>query len=196
LLVLVAAPTAAAAQGFNLPYRTGSSFFQPAFGRYPGGFYGGFNPVFRLPPGVSSNRLGYLSPGGFYDPGYFTTVGPTVYYVPSFAGPVVRSPAPPVAPLAAAGQPPVPPAPTAQPAELRLEFPAPAEVWVDGQQQPGAAAVRVLTSPPVPAGGRHVFNVRATWAVDGRKLEWERAVPVQAGQRGKVTVAGGFPAKS
>jgi uncharacterized protein (TIGR03000 family) len=196
LLLLLVAPAVASAQGFNLPYRTGSTFYQPSFGRYAGGFYGGFNSQFRLPNLVPYNGYGYLSPGGYYDPGFFTTVGPNVYYVPSYAGEAPRPLAPVVPALVGAGAPtpgvrylPATPAPVA--AELRLEFPASAEVWLNGVKQDGTAATRTFTSPALPAGTQHVFTVKAVWTAGGAQQVWERAVPVAAGSRSKLLVAAG-----
>lgn len=205
VLAVLAAPAVAPAQGFNLPYRTGSSFYQPSFGRYPGGFYGSFayNP-FRVPPAVPYAGFGYLSPGGFYDPGFFTTVGPNTYFVPSFAGDYARPEPPAAPPLVGAGAPApggpaavagLAPQVTPQTAELTLELPAAATVWVNGREQPGAAASRTLTSPSLPAGGSHTFDLKATWtAADGTRYEWDRRVTVAAGGRSKVTVATGFKA--
>ncbi len=200
VLVLLAVPAVAPAQGFSLPYRTGSTFYQPSFGRNAGGFYGGFNPVFRVPGAVPYGGVGYLSPGGFYNPGFFTTVGPAVYYVPSFAGEVARPFALPTPPLVGAGAPTPQALPVrsagGQTAELRLELPAAADVWVNGKQQPTREATRTLTSPPLAAGGQHTFDLKATWtAADGTKYEWDRTMTVAAGGRSKVAVAAGFKAK-
>ncbi len=196
LLLVALAPAVASAQGFSLPYRTGSTFYQPSFGRYAGGFYGGFNPQFRVPQAVPYNGVGYLSPGGYYDPGFYTTVGSSLYYIPTFAGEAPRPQSPPAPALVGAGVPTpggqvVPRQPVPQPAELRLEFPASAEVWVNGVKQDGTDASRVLTSPALPTGTRHVFNVKAVWTAQDQRQEWERAVPVAAGSRSKLVVASG-----
>ncbi len=201
LLAVLTAPAVAPAQGFNLPYRTGSSFYQPSFNRPVGGFFGGFARPLPAPfPGV-----GYLSPGGFYDPGFYTAVGPNPFFIPAFAGDFARPLAPAAPPLVGAGVPaPGGPAPVtglaqpaaAQTAELTLELPAPATVWVNGKQQPGADAARTLTSPQLSAGGSHTFDLKATWTgPDGSRYEWDRKVTVAAGNRSKVAVAHGFKAK-
>ena len=201
LLLLLLAPGIASAQGFNLPYRTGSTFYQPSFGRYAGGFYGGFNPTFRLPNAVPYNGVGYLSPGGYYDPGFFTVAGPSVVYIPSFAGEAARPTLPPAPPLVGAGVPtrgePVTQVRgAAQPAELRVQLPTSAELWVNGAKQPGQDAVRTLTSPLLAPGATHTFDLKASWmAAGGGRYTWERSVTVAAGGRSKVAIAGGFPEK-
>lgn len=204
LLTLMVAPAVAPAQGFSLPYRTGSSFYQPSFGRHTGGFYGAFSPVMRLPAAVPYGGVGYLSPGGFYDPGFYTTVGPNVYFIPSFAGEVARPlvlTQPPQ--LVGAGvpspqlaQPLSPSATGGQSAQLRLDLPAVADLWVDGKLYPSRSANYTLTSPPLSAGGRHTFAIKAAWkSADGTKYEWDRSVTVAAGGHSKVAVAAGFKAK-
>jgi uncharacterized protein (TIGR03000 family) len=79
------------------------------------------------------------------------------------------------------------------PAELTLEFPADARVWLNGEAVDGEGKTRTLRSPPLRPGEGHTFNVRAEWTADGRRFEWERTVTLNSGQRSRVTVARGFP---
>ncbi len=79
------------------------------------------------------------------------------------------------------------------PAELTIEFPASATVTLDGVPVPGTGALQQWKSPPLKVGQRHTFTVTARWTLDGRKFEWDRAVALGAGERGRVAVARGFP---
>jgi uncharacterized protein (TIGR03000 family) len=81
-------------------------------------------------------------------------------------------------------------------AKLDLVFPAPAEVRFDGTLVEGSDASEVtLTSPPLKVGVSHIFNIRATWSVEGRKYQVERAVTVKAGERSRLTIVSGDPVK-
>lgn len=79
------------------------------------------------------------------------------------------------------------------PAELTIEFPASATVTLDGVAVPGTGTLQQWKSPPLKVGQRHTFTVIARWTLDGRKFEWDRAVTLGAGERGRVAVARGFP---
>ena len=81
------------------------------------------------------------------------------------------------------------------PAELTVQFPASAEVTLNGAAAKGEGATRTLTSPPLKAGESHTFDVKAKWTADGKRYEWERTVTLGSGERSKVTVARGFPVK-
>ena len=75
---------------------------------------------------------------------------------------------------------------------LVLEFPAPAEVWVNGEKGAGDARVEwTLTSPPVILGTEYMFSVKAKWTANGRTLEYEKTVPVAAGVRTRSLVLSG-----
>ena len=79
------------------------------------------------------------------------------------------------------------------PASLSLEFPAPAEVWLNGEKQPADA--RTLTSPPLRIGDAFTFRVRARWVEASTAYEAEQTSTVRAGERGKLTVYAGKPVK-
>ena len=212
VVALLVAPAVAPAQGFSRPLRSTPPVNQGSISRLGGGVFaplpGGFGAPVGVPFAGGFGGVGFVTPGGFYDPGQFATFGPYTYYVPPYLAyapgtvPVVNGPAAP--PLVGAGVPARPtsvPAPATaarsaggQVAELRLELPAAADVWVNSRQQPGRDAVRTFTSPALPAGGSHVFAVKAVWtAADGTRYEWDRAVTVAAGSRSKVAVAAGVP---
>jgi uncharacterized protein (TIGR03000 family) len=77
-------------------------------------------------------------------------------------------------------------------AVLVLEFPAPAEVWVNGKKGEGDAQVEwTLTSPPVILGTEYLFSVKAKWTANGSTFEYEKAIPVAAGGRTRSLVLSG-----
>jgi len=78
------------------------------------------------------------------------------------------------------------------PAVLALEFPAPAEVWLDGKKVEGEAAnLRTIQSPTLPAGDEYTFHIKARWTVKGQTNEYTRDVSVKAGERSRVVVVSG-----
>lgn len=81
------------------------------------------------------------------------------------------------------------------PATLTLEFPAPAEVWVDGYKGAGDPATEwTLTSPVLSAGGQYKFNVKGQWKVGGKTFDYERSFTVVGGNHSRVIVVSGTAA--
>jgi uncharacterized protein (TIGR03000 family) len=81
------------------------------------------------------------------------------------------------------------------PAVLTLEFPAPAEVWLDGKKVEGkAAAVRTISSPILKPGDRYTFHVKAGWTVKGQTYGYNRDVTLETGARSRLLVLLGTPA--
>jgi len=160
--------------GFFYPGQTGPTVPGPGFPF--SGAWSGFN---RYP----SHGIGGFGFGGF---GF----GGGSYPVPVF----VPVPVP-------VGPPEPPPQPTLVlanefPAVLTLEFPAVAEVWVNGQQGIGEPAAEwTLTSPVLKAGGEYTFAVKARWKAGGRTFEYERSVTVAGGQRSRSLVVAGTAVK-
>jgi hypothetical protein len=75
-------------------------------------------------------------------------------------------------------------------------LPAVAEVWMDGELQPGRGETWELTSQPLPhPWSAHLFDVAARWSAGGQEFEWESQVPVIAGHTGQSVVARGVPVK-
>ncbi len=158
-----------------------------------GGLGGGFVPTipaFSNPPGFPfSGVWGAYGFGGAY-PGYGYGFG----YAPSanfaFGSPNYES-----API------PVTTAPNIAlvnefPAVLTMEFPAPAEVWVNGKKGEGKATTEwTLTSPSLKAGTEFTFEVKARWTVDGKTYEYERKVNVASGNRSRALVIAGSEVK-
>ena len=123
-----------------------------------------------------------IGPWGYYGPG-------VSYYPPTSGfstGPSLVAP-----PLQGAGS----SSPVVDPemvAELTIEFPADAEITVNGEAVAGTAPARTLTSPPLRGGMAQTFAVKARWTKDGQKYEWERTVTLGPGERSRISVARGF----
>jgi uncharacterized protein (TIGR03000 family) len=77
------------------------------------------------------------------------------------------------------------------PAELRVQFPASADVWVNGQKVEGSKEQHVLTSPMLVPGEQYVFEVKGQWTSDGKKYESTRRVVLGAGDRSGLIIVSG-----
>jgi uncharacterized protein (TIGR03000 family) len=73
-----------------------------------------------------------------------------------------------------------------QPAYLRVKVPAGAELLVDGTRTKQSGAERLFESPPLPAGKRFVYNLKATWKEDGKEVVREKVVRVEAGKETSI----------
>lgn len=81
-------------------------------------------------------------------------------------------------------------------ATLVLQFPAAAEVWVDGKKGDGDATTEwTLTSPILNAGEKYTFDVTGRWKSGGKAFESQRTVAVAAGDRSRVIVLSGTEIK-
>lgn len=77
-------------------------------------------------------------------------------------------------------------------ATLVVEFPAVAEVSVNGKAGDGAPRAEwTLTSPALAAGASHTFVVKGSWKANGKAFEATRAVTVTAGDRARSIVVAG-----
>lgn len=78
------------------------------------------------------------------------------------------------------------------PARLTVQFPAAAEIWVDGRKQPGEPRTEhVLTSPVLQPPQTHTFEIHARWSADGKTYEAQRTVTLGAGERSRLLVVSG-----
>ena len=78
------------------------------------------------------------------------------------------------------------------PATLSLQFPATAEVWLDGAKVKGDADTdRVLTSPVLKPGQQHTFNLKARWQSGGKTYETKRAVTLGPGDKSRLLILSG-----
>ena len=82
------------------------------------------------------------------------------------------------------------------PATLVLQFPAAADVWLNGQPVKGRAAdERTLTSPVLKQGQRFTFEVKARWTRGGKTYESEQAVTLGPADRSRLFVVSGTEVK-
>jgi uncharacterized protein (TIGR03000 family) len=172
----------------------------PARAQFRGGFRGRFRPVpvIVVPPiGLPFTFPAFYPPGLWpYAPDYYSGVyspPPPVNVTQIF--PADYRPAPPALP----GTPRQrieefdPPAKAERPApakeaavRVEVRVPADAEVWFDGKKTSQTGTVRHFQSPPLKAGERYGYEVRASWKRVGQETEKIRHLSVRAGDR--VTV--------
>ncbi len=170
-----------------------------------GGFGGGARPstpALTAPnPTLLPSRFGFNNGfgGGFRQPGFpvggiWGGFGYGYPYGYSYPVPV---PVPVDVPVQIG--PPEPPPITLSnefPAVLVLEFPAPAEVWVNGDKGSGDPITEwTLTSPVLKAGGEFTFDVKARWKSGGKTFEYTRSVTVAGGKRSRALVVTGTEVK-
>jgi uncharacterized protein (TIGR03000 family) len=132
--------------------------------------------------------------GGF---GY--SYGPTTYAYPSYSTPIPTGAAPfyYTSPSSGAAPVVVPPAKTDEEkkddkkkgASLKFNLPAEAVVFVDGVKAPGQGAERSFATPPLEAGQKYFYDVRAEVVVDGQSIVEEKRVIVEAGAEVRETFA-------
>lgn len=131
---------------------------------YPWGYYGGYYGAYY--PG---------SYDGWYTGDYTVPVSAQDAYA---SVPVVSS----YAALATA-----PGAATAPPDDnavyIRVQVPADAEVWIEGQKMAQQGPVRFFESPPVTPGVAYVYHIRAHWKELGQDVDEIREATVYAGSK-------------
>jgi uncharacterized protein (TIGR03000 family) len=78
------------------------------------------------------------------------------------------------------------------PATLTLQFPAAADVWLNGKKVEGTAAEeRVLTSPVLKPDQKYTFNVKARWKSGGKTFEAKRAVLLGGADKSRLFILSG-----
>ena len=179
----------------------GTNYYAPAYfmpGNYAPAYY---PPDYYAPgnyaPGYSAPGYNYPEPGapGYGPPESF--VPPVPWYFPTFSGGLtdyllynyLMAAPPPAAPRP---QPParaLPQSSTLQsggPVVVHVRVPADAQLWFENVQTRLTGTDRVFESPPIPAGGDYLYEVRATWTQDGQPITQTRKVIVHAGQDARV----------
>lgn len=82
-------------------------------------------------------------------------------------------------------------------ATLVMEFPAAAEIWVDGKKCDGKQAAEwIVTSPLLQASAKHTFEVKAKWEIGGKTFESTRSISVSAGDRNRLIELAGVEVKN
>jgi uncharacterized protein (TIGR03000 family) len=77
------------------------------------------------------------------------------------------------------------------PATLALQFPAAAEVWLDGKKVSGVKEEQVLTSPVLKPTQTYTFLVKARWRQGGKNYEANRAVTVGPNEHSRLLILSG-----
>lgn len=201
LTVVVLAPAARAQP--DLPARpiggtNAPLFLQPAG---PPLFLQPQAPRFGPRAGMYGGAGRPFAPRGGFAPGYFPYPAYGFGYGYGYGGAFGYGAAPPVVIEVAPPAPAAPPERTVVlanefPATLTVQFPAAADVWLNGKPVDGAAAEeRVLTSPTLKPGERFTFDVRARWSRAGKTYEANHSVALSPGDRSRLLVVSGAEVK-
>jgi uncharacterized protein (TIGR03000 family) len=59
-------------------------------------------------------------------------------------------------------------------------------IWLEGTKTLQTGTSRAFISPPLEAGHRYVYEIRARWQQDGKEVEQAQTVTVRAGSRVRV----------
>jgi len=150
------------------PYHYGYGAYRP----YSYGYgYGAYRPY------VSGYRsYGY---GTYYPWGTYSNVYPYAASVPYVAPALPSDYAADLAPSDAAPA----SARTDNTAMVEVHVPASAEVWFAGEPTQQRGEVRLFTSPPLEPRKAFYYEVKARWMENGRPVERDRKVYVQANER-------------
>jgi uncharacterized protein (TIGR03000 family) len=73
-------------------------------------------------------------------------------------------------------------------ADITVQVPQGATLWFDGTKTNQTGAVRSFISPPLQAGRKYAYDVRARWTENGKVREENRTVQVHAGDRLQVNL--------
>ena len=177
------------------PIGPGTQFIPQATPRFApggGGAHGGHG---WAGPGryFSSYDRNYLFGSGLYEygayGGYGYGYGSSYDYAPSVIVEFVPAlpPRPPEPRIVLANE---------FPATLSLQFPAAAEVWLNGKAVAGGASEeRVLTSPVLKPGEQFAFEVKSRWSISGKTYENTRTVTLGSGDRSRLLVVSGTEVK-
>jgi uncharacterized protein (TIGR03000 family) len=154
-----------------------------------GGISGGFGHPGPRPP---QRHPGYPFYGIW--PGY--TGGYPAYYPPVYYP--IEVPVPVEVPVYVPVGPPEPRVELSGqlPAILVLQFPAAAQVTINGKKSEGDPQTEwTLTSPPVNVGAPFAFEIKARWTASGKTFEYAKTVSVAGGDRTRSLVLTGTEVK-
>src|SRR5262245_8130777 len=184
--------------GMQFLQRPGQGFNAPPVGAPPNNGFKQFNQFHQLQPFSPFFGFGVGFPS-VYVPFYgFGAYGPVVPY--GFGSPYgygfgydyfLDTPAPLPARLTDPG----PVLANEFPATLTVQFPGPAEVWLNGKQMEGKEEERQLTSPILKPGQSYTFEVKARWGQNGKTYEAQRTVTLGPGEKSRLFVVSGTEVK-
>jgi len=66
-------------------------------------------------------------------------------------------------------------------AHVTISVPADAELWAEGIEMTSTGSVREFQSPPLTAGSRYTYELRARWNENGHEVTQTQQVAVAAG---------------
>lgn len=144
--------------------RPGAGGYHPYGGYYPyGGFGGGFYgyPNFGVTPGWPDWYGGYGIPA---------------------QNPPPANPLP--SPLAMGVPDPNPP--RANMAEFTVQVPHDAEVWIEGVKMSQRGTTRSFVSPVLKPAVSYMYEIRAEWTENGKRVSDSQRITVRAGARASV----------
>jgi uncharacterized protein (TIGR03000 family) len=116
------------------------------------------------------------------------SAAPTVTTVNTVNGPqsVASEPVSPGESVALSGE---------SPAVLTLQFPAKADVWLDGKKAMNSVETHTLQSPALQPGQSYTFDVKARWKSGGKTYETTRSVVLGPGDRSRLLIVSGEEVK-
>ena len=186
-------------RGFGYPGWYPGVFPGQMYGNYSNGLsmYGPPVPTYRPIPGVfGGGDSRFFPPPPAYMPGFYNYAWLPIHQTKPILpngyvqkDPVVLTPAPLPASIAQGdGSPPNLGVLTdSAPFELEIHVPkADAQVFINGQNSPGAGAVRTFKSSPVDAVASHTMEVKAVWSTAEGKVSHTKRVTSHPGERTKV----------
>jgi uncharacterized protein (TIGR03000 family) len=154
----------------------------PPPGNYPGGlypshaypYYPAYHPSVVSPPPIAPAYRPYYgsAAGSGSNPAFGTGVPPA--YVPLV---------PPSGLTESSGRLylPAPDETATAAAHLEVQVPADATLWINGWKASSTGSLRKLQSPPLTAGHRYTYSIRARWEENGREVTQTQQVFVAAG---------------
>jgi uncharacterized protein (TIGR03000 family) len=149
------------------PYSYNSGYYPYDSGYYPYSNDSGYSPYSNdsgySPYSNDTYSNGSSSPA--YDPGYYDSYGPLTSSYPDSYSPA-----------------------TAQPdtrAHITVSVPADAALWFNDTKSTATGAVREYASPPLTAGDRFTYDVRARWNENGHEVTQTQQVEVTGSPRGR-----------
>lgn len=161
---------------------------------YP--YYGSYLSPYPLYYGAGFGySVGYGDPLGYYPPGYgYPPLDPNItnqsgvpplpdanlYPQPQRYGDRMIMPPP--------GE--QAPMPRGDTAEVIVNVPDDAEVWIEGAKMKQTGGRRRFTSPSLVPGHSYAYEIRASWTENGRKVSDSKSITIHAGDRSSLTFIG------
>jgi uncharacterized protein (TIGR03000 family) len=81
------------------------------------------------------------------------------------------------------------PMPDGQQAEIVMNVPLDALIFIDGQRTYNSGLTRLFVTPPLASGRRYYYDVKVTWVEGNRAREYTRHLSFHAGERVAVNLA-------